>query len=144
MNRWRHDRRQASLTMLYHFHVAQHQINWCFRAANLSHLLPHQLPLLLCLSIDQHYINVKRDNSRDDSKEIPSNGMHSALSFNLIISCWFHNVIHTRLRKSTCQSTTWSELLRWSRGSVLDFGTQVRGFKPGRSRRILGSPKYQL
>ena len=26
--------------------------------------------------------------------------------------------------------------LRWSRGSVLAFGTQVRGFKTGRSRRI--------
>ena len=26
--------------------------------------------------------------------------------------------------------------LRWSRGSVLAFGTQVRGFKPGRNRRI--------
>ena len=26
--------------------------------------------------------------------------------------------------------------LRWSRGSVLAFGTQVRRFKPGRSRRI--------
>ena len=26
--------------------------------------------------------------------------------------------------------------LRWSRGSVLAFGTQIRGFKPGRSRRI--------
>ena len=26
--------------------------------------------------------------------------------------------------------------LRWSRGSVLAFGTQVRGFKSGRSRRI--------
>ena len=26
--------------------------------------------------------------------------------------------------------------LRWSRGSVLAFGTQVRGFKPSRSRRI--------
>ena len=25
----------------------------------------------------------------------------------------------------------------WSRGSVLAFGTQVRGFKPGRSRRII-------
>ena len=28
------------------------------------------------------------------------------------------------------------ERLRWSRGSVLAFGTQVRGFKPGRNRRI--------
>ena len=26
--------------------------------------------------------------------------------------------------------------LRWSRGSVLAFSTQVRGFKPGRSRQI--------
>ena len=31
--------------------------------------------------------------------------------------------------------------LRWSRGSVLDFGTQVRGFKPGRSRRIFQGEK---
>ena len=29
-----------------------------------------------------------------------------------------------------------SQRLRWSRGSVLAFGTQVRGFKPGQSRRI--------
>ena len=33
------------------------------------------------------------------------------------------------------------ERLRWSRGSVLAFGTQVRGFKPGRSRRILQGEK---
>jgi hypothetical protein len=29
-----------------------------------------------------------------------------------------------------------SERLRWSRGNMLAFGTQVRGFAPGRSRRI--------
>jgi hypothetical protein len=29
----------------------------------------------------------------------------------------------------------------WSRGSVLAFGTQVGGFKPGRSRRILRAKK---
>jgi len=29
----------------------------------------------------------------------------------------------------------------WSRGSVLAFSTQVRGFKPGRSRRILRAKK---
>jgi hypothetical protein len=34
-----------------------------------------------------------------------------------------------------------SERLRWSRGSVLAFGTQVRGFKPGRSRRIFKGEK---
>ena len=31
--------------------------------------------------------------------------------------------------------------LRWSRGSVLAFSTQVRGFKPGRSRRIFRAKK---
>ena len=31
--------------------------------------------------------------------------------------------------------------LRWSRGSVPAFGTQVRGFKPGRSRRIFKGEK---
>ena len=31
--------------------------------------------------------------------------------------------------------------LRWSRGSVLAFGTQVRRFKPGRSRRIFKGEK---
>jgi hypothetical protein len=31
--------------------------------------------------------------------------------------------------------------LRWSRGSVLAFGTQVRGFKPGQSRRIFKGEK---
>jgi hypothetical protein len=31
--------------------------------------------------------------------------------------------------------------LRWSRGSLLVFGTQVRGFKPGRSLRIFRAKK---
>ena len=31
--------------------------------------------------------------------------------------------------------------LRWSRGSVLAFRTQVRWFKPGRSRRIFRAKK---
>ena len=33
------------------------------------------------------------------------------------------------------------ERLRWSRGSELPFGTQVRGFKPGLSRRIFQGEK---
>ena len=33
------------------------------------------------------------------------------------------------------------ERLQWSRGSVLAFGTQVRGFAPGRIRRILRAKK---
>jgi hypothetical protein len=34
-----------------------------------------------------------------------------------------------------------SKRLRWSRGCVLAFGIQVRGFKPGRSRRIFKGEK---
>ena len=41
----------------------------------------------------------------------------------------------------SCQVTVILERLRWSRGSVLAFSTQVRGFKPGRSRRIFQGEK---
>ena len=34
-----------------------------------------------------------------------------------------------------------SDPLRWFQGSVLAFSTQVRGFKPGRSRRIFKGEK---
>ena len=37
-----------------------------------------------------------------------------------------------------------SERLRWSGGSVLAFGTQVRGFKLGRSRRIFRAKKFPV
>ena len=37
--------------------------------------------------------------------------------------------------------TDWLKRLRWSKGSVLAFGTQVRGFSPGRSRRIFRAKK---
>ena len=39
-------------------------------------------------------------------------------------------------------SITPPKRLRWSRGSVLAFGTQLRGFKPGRSRRIFQGEKF--
>jgi hypothetical protein len=38
-------------------------------------------------------------------------------------------------------SNTLPKRLRWSRGSVLAFSIQVRGFKPGRSRRIFKGEK---
>jgi hypothetical protein len=37
-----------------------------------------------------------------------------------------------------------SQRLRWSRGSVLASTTQVRGFKPGRSRRIFKGEKIPM
>ena len=42
---------------------------------------------------------------------------------------------------SLAQKLTQPKRLRWFRGSVLVFGTQVRGFKPGRSRRIFQGEK---
>ena len=51
-------------------------------------------------------------------------------------------------RTQTNTRYTLLKRIRSSRGSVLDFGTQVRGFKPGRSRRnfqaekILSTPSF--
>ena len=42
---------------------------------------------------------------------------------------------------TNARSTLITQRLRWSRGSVLTFGAQVRGFKPGRSRRIFQGEK---
>ena len=60
----------------------------------------------------------------------------------------------TALRITGCFCSKWQKLkptkytlhrqkkrLRWSRGRVLAFGTQVHGFKPGRSRRIFQGEK---
>ena len=41
-----------------------------------------------------------------------------------------------KLKAVTCILYVISKRIRWSRGSVLAFSTQVRGFKPGRNRRI--------
>ena len=53
--------------------------------------------------------------------------------------------MNPKLRKATLcteyQFTDCIKLLRWSRDSVLAFGTQVRGFKPGRNRRIFQGEK---
>jgi hypothetical protein len=46
-----------------------------------------------------------------------------------------HAVSHPWLQITSWFSIIFSERLRWSRGSMLAFGTQVRGFAPGRSRR---------
>jgi hypothetical protein len=43
------------------------------------------------------------------------------------------------LMSVSCNCCVWR--LRWSRGCVLAFSTQVRGFKPGRSRRIFQGEK---
>jgi hypothetical protein len=52
---------------------------------------------------------------------------------------FYSTVLYWRLIYS---STMYSrKRLRWSRGSVLAFSTQVRGFKPGRSRRIFKGEK---
>jgi len=45
------------------------------------------------------------------------------------------------LKKTYLRAVELFRPFRWSRGSVLAFGTQVRGFKPGRSRRIFKGEK---
>ena len=44
------------------------------------------------------------------------------------------------IRRLNCINTS-SKQLRWSRGSMLAFSTQVRGFKSGQSRRIFKGEK---
>ena len=51
---------------------------------------------------------------------------------------------YTNIRCPTFQDITAGTVgkrLRWSRGSVLPFGTQVHGFKPGRRSRIFQGEK---
>ena len=65
---------------------------------------------------------------------------------------WFLLHMHIRMHLSNnvqySSSVSHSQRLRWSRGSVLAFGTQVRGFKPDRSRwifqgeKILSTPSF--
>ena len=45
------------------------------------------------------------------------------------------------IRPTSLDSRMLQHRLRWSRGSVLAFSTQVCGFKPGRSRRIFRAKK---
>jgi hypothetical protein len=46
-----------------------------------------------------------------------------------------------RTSHSTLVYVTPAKTFRWTRGSVLAFGTQVRGFKPGRSHQIFKGEK---
>ena len=75
--------------------------------------------LLLCM-----YLNDGRTNFGQAQRS--ETAARYALITNTIALC-LH--LHIRLR------------LRWSRGSVLAFGTQVRGSKPGRSCRIFQGEK---
>jgi len=50
-------------------------------------------------------------------------------------------------RKADLREINWlyeMDRLRWSRGSVLAFSTQVCGFKPGLSRRIFWAKKSSI
>jgi hypothetical protein len=49
---------------------------------------------------------------------------------------WFVIYLNYKMRVLILSTLLQHYRLRWSRGSVLAFGTQVRGFKPDRSRRI--------
>ena len=74
--------------------------------------------------------------------------LFSLLRCPLLFNTWYFCTTHSKVAKSPflsfslyCCSLSSSlgcmqKRLRWSRGSVLAFGTQVRGLKPGRSRRF--------
>jgi len=69
---------------------------------------------------------------------------NSILYYTLISTKCSSSLIHTLIptfRSSRNCFYTQNLRLRWSRGSVLAFGTQVRGFAPRRSRRIFRAKK---
>jgi len=53
-------------------------------------------------------------------------------------TCYMPRPSHLDIKLTVYQNI---KRLRWSRGSVLAFGTQVRGFAPGRSRRTFRAKK---
>ena len=54
----------------------------------------------------------------------------------------FHGCkIYIEISRHTIECNVVCKRLRWSGGSVLAFGTQVRWFKPGRSHRIFRAKK---
>ena len=53
----------------------------------------------------------------------------------------FTIALHCAERIKMIINNSWIQRFRWSRGSVLAFDTQVREFKPGRSRRIFQGEK---
>jgi hypothetical protein len=63
----------------------------------------------------------------------------SGQNFVRFLSCVFLNF--SRFEYLVYYSKCSVKRLRWSRGSVLSFSTQVRGFKPDRSRRIFKGQK---
>ena len=79
------------------------------------------------------------------------NGKEISITYSecVFVALGIHHVMHMRrivicgLSGSTIFFPHYliNERLRWSRGSVLAFSTQVRGFKPGRSRRIFWGEK---
>ena len=54
---------------------------------------------------------------------------------------WYIQKLYSCISRSCFNVCIVIYRLRWSRGSVLAFRTQVRGFKPGRSRRIFKGEK---
>jgi len=72
---------------------------------------------------------------------------HRLLSYYVFKVCCTHiqevnlSVKISAFLSRTAQTNTYGQRLRWSRGSVLAFGTQVRGFAPDRSRRIFRAKK---
>ena len=66
----------------------------------------------------------------------PKAGLDALRKETFLTSAW-----NRRIPQLSSQEYSHYVRLRWSRDSVLAFGTQVRGFAPGRSRRIFRAKK---
>ena len=99
----------------------KNRVQFLFSIPTFTYLLPLPEPsrtrllLQLNLTVRKQLIPEKKKKCRKFQ------GLQNEVSCNYVLLFPFLNNI---------------QRLRWSRGSVLAFGTQVRGYKPGRSRRI--------
>jgi hypothetical protein len=79
-------------------------------------------------------LEIKRPKLEAESAYLtPKLSMYGAIP---VVRLHLHRMNRDRFTLSSIRSKMATERLRWSRVCVLVFSTQVRGFKPGRSRRI--------
>jgi hypothetical protein len=127
--------------------------NWSHMHVVTCHMSPlaEDTKLLVCPQCNSAGLNKRAEGARLVVRNLwaadPPPGAHTAshrVSLHLAalrVFC-YHFWDKSKVNSSTALLTyQQAERLRWYRGSALAFGTEVRGFAPGRSRRIFRAKK---
>jgi hypothetical protein len=109
--------------------------------------VPSQTLASLRLNLSLQYLSRPRSTEKKNHRKGIFNqneNLRPILNLNVysITNCHnFSALLYVRCMSRFRDLFQYTERLRWYRDSVLAFGTQVRGFKPGRSRRIFKGEK---